>query len=120
MVVSVMVTDYHIVGEVYLLHFSEPFHHARHYIGWTSHGNTEARLEQHLSGLGSPLVQAVHNRGIVVVVARVWSNRTRRYERRLHNRKNARRECPMCVGQSIVSQPALSIAGQAERKKNQP
>lgn len=103
-------------GTVYLLHFTEPYHHARHYVGWTGHeqgrnpmDEVKDRLDFHLSGLGSPLVRAVHNRGIVVVVARVWENRTREYERGLHNRRPKSLFCPLCFGQTPCRQPALSL-----------
>lgn len=103
-------------GTVYLLHFSEPYHHARHYVGWTTNqqGRTpieiaQDRLDEHLDGLGSPLVRAVHNRGILVVVARVWANQTRGFERRIHNLRPKRIVCPLCVRMSAVTQPRLSI-----------
>jgi hypothetical protein len=39
------------VGVVYLLHFSKPYKHARHYTGWTeSSGSLKARLARHERG----------------------------------------------------------------------
>ena len=76
-------------GTVYLLHFSEPYYHARHYLGYTN--NLEARIERHKAGNGSPLVAAVVAAGIGVELARTW-NGDRHLERRLKNRKNTPRQ----------------------------
>jgi predicted GIY-YIG superfamily endonuclease len=81
-------------GTVYLLHFSTSFHHARHYLGWTSLP-VEERLEQHRSGHGARLLEVVTANGISFSVARTWTG-TRRLERSLKNHHNARRHCPMC------------------------
>ena len=104
-------------GTVYLLHFSEPYHHARHYVGFTQHEHgmnpveeVNERLNQHFDGHGNALVHTVHTRGILVVVARVWGNRTRAFERKVHNRRPKRLLCPLCAGTATVTQPALSIA----------
>jgi predicted GIY-YIG superfamily endonuclease len=35
------------MGTVYLIHFDRPYHHARHYIGYTD--DVDARLAGHLS-----------------------------------------------------------------------
>jgi hypothetical protein len=79
---------------IYLLHFSRPYRHARHYLGFTD--NLEQRLAEHRSGRGSPLVAAAVRAGIDVVVAATWPG-DRSVERRLHRYKNSRaRLCPMC------------------------
>lgn len=77
----------------YLLHFDPPYRHAGHYIGWTE--DLEGRLRDHLSGRGSPLVRAAVEAGSLVVVARLWPDRDRRFERRLHNTHGSRL-CPRC------------------------
>jgi hypothetical protein len=41
-------------GLVYLLHFSEPYQHARHYTGWTH--DLDARLQLHRAGRGARLL----------------------------------------------------------------
>lgn len=85
-------------GTVYLLHFAERYHHAGHYIGWTSNG-VDDRLAQHLAGYGSPLVAAVVDSGIDVVVARTW-NGDRSLERQLKDLKaTPRLLCPICRGE---------------------
>jgi hypothetical protein len=49
-------------GTVYLLHFTEPYRHARHYMGWTE--NLPARLALHTEGRGARLVEVVIGHGI--------------------------------------------------------
>jgi predicted GIY-YIG superfamily endonuclease len=95
------------LGIVYLLHFDRPYHHARHYVGWTR--NLERRVARHRDGRGSPLIEAASNAGIVFTVARVWPNVTRRFERRVHHMM-AKLLCPMCVAHRKVlpGQPRIS------------
>ena len=57
-------------GVIYLLHFSEAFSHARHYVGFTD--DLAARLERHRAGHGSKLVAAVIRAGITVEAVRTW------------------------------------------------
>src|SRR5579872_4309337 len=83
------------LGTVYLLHFDRPYHHARHYVGFTT--NLDERIARHRVGHGSPLMRAVHEAGIEFTVSRVWDNVTVRFERRVH-RMQAKVYCPMCVG----------------------
>lgn len=83
------------MGTVYLLHFSEKISgHAGHYLGWAS--RLEARIEHHRAGTGARLTQVAAERGISFEVARTWSG-DRNLERRLKNRKNAGRLCPVCL-----------------------
>lgn len=82
-------------GTVYLLHFDSKYHHAQHYIGWTSQ-TLNKRLLRHFTGAGARLLQVVTEAGIPIHVARTWAgNRT--LERSLKNQKNARRFCPVCL-----------------------
>lgn len=78
---------------VYLLHFDKPYHHAQHYLGFAD--DVPARLQRHLEGRGSPLVKAAVAAGITVTIAKTWEG-TRILERKLKNRKNARKLCPCC------------------------
>jgi len=80
-------------GTVYLLHFDEPFGHARHYSGWAS--NLEGRLRHHERGTGANLLRHVRNAGIGWTLARTWTG-DRNLERRLKNRGGAARLCPLC------------------------
>jgi predicted GIY-YIG superfamily endonuclease len=81
-------------GTTYLLHFDEPFRHARHYTGWTR--DLPARLEEHRRGQGARLMQAVRAAGIRFTLARIWEGTTRDREDSLKHRGSARRFCPKC------------------------
>jgi hypothetical protein len=83
----------HVQGTVYLLHFTEPYHHARHYMGWTT--NLPARLALHTEGRGARLVEVVIGHGIGFVLARTWDG-DRFLERTLKRRRMAPRYCPIC------------------------
>ena len=82
---------------VYLIHFSTPYKHARHYIGYTQNKRTlPRRLEHHRRGSGARLMQVVTEAGIGWDVARTWDKATRDDERKLKNRGGAARVCPVC------------------------
>lgn len=81
-------------GTVYLLHFSEPFGHARHYLGWAA--DLERRLDHHSRGTGANLLRHAGRAGVTWQLARVWVG-DRHRERQLHNGGHARR-CPICKG----------------------
>jgi predicted GIY-YIG superfamily endonuclease len=89
-----------LIGHVYLLHFSTPFHHAKHYMGFAEKGKLKSRLEKHSSGKGSHLTKAIHKNHIGFIVARVWDGVDRNFERKLKNRKSAPRMCPVCTNAS--------------------
>lgn len=80
-------------GIVYLLHFSRRFYHARHYLGWTD--DLKRRIADHLAGRGSPLIAAVLNAGIHVVIVRTWPG-SRKVERLLKDLHSAPQLCPIC------------------------
>lgn len=84
-------------GVVYLLHFEQPFGHARHYLGWAS--NLDARLEHHKAGTGANLLKHAGRAGVTWVLARTWPG-DRHRERTLHNGGHARR-CPICKAQPV-------------------
>ena len=79
---------------VYLIHFSSPFSHANHYIGFSE--DIPARLERHRSGRGSNLTRKVVQSGRQLILARVWEGEGRDFERTLKNRKCAPKYCPIC------------------------
>ncbi len=81
---------------VYLLHFSEPFKHARHYIGFTESG-LEQRMERHRSGDGAKILRALKLNGITFEVVKTWEEGDRDFERKLKNQKNSKRHCPHCL-----------------------
>lgn len=80
------------MGTVYLIHFNQPFGHARHYLGWAS--DLDGRLRHHEKGTGANLLKHARAAGVTWVLARTWPG-DRHLERRLHNGGHARR-CPVC------------------------
>lgn len=90
---------------VYVLHFDPPyrapvvgspgrFKTAGHYVGSTA-GPVAQRLEQHLSGRGSPLVRAAVAQGSRVILANSFPG-GRVDERRIKNSHHRERWCPIC------------------------
>jgi predicted GIY-YIG superfamily endonuclease len=98
-------------GTVYLLHFDQPYRHARHYIGWTT--NLAARLAEHARGQGARLLAVVREAGITWRLARTWPG-DRRRERQIKNQGGASRRCPCCgvrprSGPAVVTVPAAVV-----------
>ncbi len=83
------------MGIVYLLHFSKPHKHAKHYMGWTDN-KLPARLARHRAGNGARLIEVIIENGNSFSLARIWTNADRAQERRLKNWKNAPELCPIC------------------------
>ena len=81
------------VGMVYLLHFERPYHHARHYCGWTN--DLPARLAAHRAGRGARLIEVVTHAGIGFHLARTWPG-TRTRERQIKRQGGLSRCCPLC------------------------
>lgn len=80
---------------IYILHFSRPFHHAQHYIGYTGKDDAEDRLKRHREGRGARLLAAVAQAGITWEITAVLPG-DRTEERRLHRLNNTRKLCPLC------------------------
>lgn len=80
---------------VYLLHFHEPFRHARHYLGYSNH--LTQRLEQHRAGSGARLTAVVLDHGIGFELVRTWRG-GRALERTLKRRHSSPSLCPLCEG----------------------
>lgn len=74
---------------------SQPYHaHAGHYIGYTTK-SPEARLAEHLSGSGCPLVYHAGRKGKVLIVRLFYAGYT--FEHHLKNNfKNTPALCPIC------------------------
>jgi predicted GIY-YIG superfamily endonuclease len=79
---------------VYLIHFDQPLHHAKHYLGFAK-ADLTARVLQHQAGQGAKLTQAAVAAGIQLILVRTWEG-NRKLERTLKNRKNAPKLCPTC------------------------
>lgn len=84
---------------VYLIHFDQPYKHAKHYLGFS--GNVSTRLHQHTLGNGARLMQVIKEAGIQWRVVRVWAG-DRALERLLKLQHNSPRLCPICRQQRIL------------------
>jgi predicted GIY-YIG superfamily endonuclease len=80
-------------GCTYLIHFFTPYHHARHYVGFTH--DLLRRIQQHRAGKGSRLLAAVNEAGGEWYVVKVW-NDGRGREKYIKRQKNGPRFCPIC------------------------
>jgi predicted GIY-YIG superfamily endonuclease len=81
-------------GLVYLLHFDEPYKHAKHYLGWTR--DLDARLADHRAGSGARLLAVLKREGIGFSLARTWAPADRHRERQIKNQGGLSRSCPTC------------------------
>ena len=81
-------------GTVYLLHFDQPYKHARHYVGWTAR-NVKRRLAEHEAGRGARLLAVVRAAGIGWQLARLWPGGRAR-ERQIKRQGGHARKCPLC------------------------
>jgi len=100
------ITADHGPGTVYLLCFSRPYtgtpsqpgkrpQVVSHYLG-IAPVSLKARLAAHRAGNGARLIQVITAAGIGWELARTWPPAPG-FERRLKNRKNARKMCPLCT-----------------------
>jgi predicted GIY-YIG superfamily endonuclease len=87
-------------GIIYLIHFEQPIGKrenargmAQHYIGYAI--DLAERLQEHANGCGARIMAAVVDCGIGWQVVCTWPG-GRKDERKLKNRKKARRFCPVC------------------------
>ena len=94
---------------VYLIHFDQPYHHARHYLG-TTH-DLEQRLRQHALGCaygGARLMEVVTQAGISWRLACTWEG-GRELERQLKTWKSGVRLCPICQAERMVEQVFITL-----------
>jgi predicted GIY-YIG superfamily endonuclease len=82
------------LGVIYLLHFSHPYQHARHYCGWTE--DLIDRLSAHAAGQAARLTEVIRDAGIGFVLVRTCEG-TRTTERAIKNAGGAVRYCPLCT-----------------------
>jgi predicted GIY-YIG superfamily endonuclease len=80
-------------GTIYLLHFSEAYKHAKHYLGFSE--DLAKRLDAHSKGQGARLTQVILQAGLSFELARTWEG-TRKDERRIKKQKCSPRLCPIC------------------------
>ncbi len=57
-----MMSRRNVQGTIYLIHFSTPYKHAAHYMGWAE--DLESRLAGHQAGRGSRLMAVIKAAGI--------------------------------------------------------
>lgn len=87
----------HPKGTAYLVHLDRPLYGSTgHYLGFAEEGNLDTRLTQHGTTSGAKMLLAARQRGINFECVRTWENVTRKTERSLKNRKDARSLCPHC------------------------
>jgi predicted GIY-YIG superfamily endonuclease len=79
------------LGVIYMLHFHQPYQHARHYVGWTE--DLLDRLDRHAAGRGARLVEVIWQAGIGFTLVRICEG-TRRTERAIKHAGGATRYCP--------------------------
>ena len=83
------------LGVVYMLHFTEPYKHARHYAS-TGPATLLNRLDRHARGSGARLVEVITQAGIGFTLVRICEG-TRRTERAIKNAGGSVRYCPACT-----------------------
>ena len=82
------------LGIIYMLHFHQPYRHARHYVGWTE--DLLHRLDRHARGTGARLIAVIAHAGIGFSLVRICEG-TRTTERAIKNAGGAVRYCPVCT-----------------------
>lgn len=85
-------------GFVYILHFAEPIHHARHYCGCS--GSLLARMETHAKGFGANLTRVALERSIPWKLAAVGTcplEEIYQWERRLKKWHGSEEHCGCCT-----------------------
>lgn len=87
------------MGYVYVIHFDEPYKHAKHYTGYAEN-DVDERIIKHDAGKGANLMRVVTEAGIGFKIAKVYYNVDRKFERRLKNRGGASKHCPICIAQA--------------------
>jgi hypothetical protein len=80
-------------GTIYLLHFDQPYKHARHQ-HWTL--DLTHRLDEHRRGRGARLIAVITAAGIGFQLARTRPG-TRADERAIKRFGGAARYCPLCT-----------------------
>lgn len=80
---------------VYLIHLSQPYKHASHYLGYAK--SLDARIAEHRNGSGARFLQVVNAAGIEWQVVRVWEDAGREWEHVLKLHQHNKRLCPVCT-----------------------
>jgi hypothetical protein len=98
---------------IYVLHFDPPYSvriggtdrtkTAGHYVGSCA-GDVLERVEQHVTGRGSPLVRAAVRAGSTVLLAATLPG-DKQAERRLKRTHHRERWCPFCTATPLTAAP---------------
>jgi len=107
----------------YLIHFSSPLGHARHYAGFVDAEKrglpcaeaVEAKLGEHKAKRGARICTVAVERGIELVLARTWPGKGRKFERWL-KRGSLVPYCPLCRHQYLVEKRTKEQARRSQRK----
>lgn len=87
---------------IYVLHFDDPLHHARHYTGCTL--QLRDRLSAHAQGRGSRLCEVLLARGLHWTLGGLMTcsiQQMRRIERGIKDRHNGPQFCQTCMGEKV-------------------
>lgn len=84
---------------LYLIHFDDALHHAKHYLG--SSDDVLQRLAAHARGTAARLTEVLREQEMPWKVAAIWqitdpTITPRNLERKLKNRNNGPKLCPVC------------------------
>lgn len=109
---------------IYILHFQQPRYHARHYTGSTT--DLLRRLDEHWTGKGSRLTQALYRDAQDWTLAALYSLKQpnpldlsiREIEQAVKASANAPRHCPICQGPLFTKAPRGTIAMPADMVAN--
>lgn len=96
---------------VYVLHFDEPLHHAKHYTGSCARQDVASRLDEHASGQGARLTEVLCELGIgwrVGAIGLVTGPSCRKAERILKSQHNVARYCQWCSGRATKRIPGTT------------
>lgn len=83
---------------VYILHFSSPLHHARHYVGFSDGmRNLKRRVAHHQNKTANcSITRAAVEAGIELILAKTYPKADRTFERSLKLTGNTKHYCPIC------------------------
>lgn len=103
------------MGLIYLIHFSRPLHHARHYLGYTDSEDISTRLARHRSGSGAKILAHLNSIGIEYEVVRTFSG-DRALERRMKVAHKSATLCPLCREERLAKLREQKREWRAARK----
>lgn len=79
---------------IFLLHFTKPYHHCRHYLGCSKMDYNQWIISQVSAGGG--VLPAAYEAGVGLELAYEWPDGDMRLMRMIKRQNNAARYCPIC------------------------